>query len=67
MSEIATIQHALKCHPSKPNAMNPKIALSPRLYFSYGQFMVYDESVDCPDVRGPTSIQPKALHGVSQP
>ena len=48
MSEIAMLQHALKCQPSKPNAMNPKIALSPRLYFSYGQFMVYDESVRLP-------------------
>jgi hypothetical protein len=28
--------------------MNSKIALSPRLYFSYSQFMVYDESVTLP-------------------
>jgi hypothetical protein len=28
--------------------MRPKIALSPRLYFSYSQFMVFDESVRLP-------------------
>ena len=28
--------------------MTAKIALSPRLYFSFGQFMVYDESVKLP-------------------
>ena len=28
--------------------MNTKIALAPRLYFSYSQFMVYDESVRLP-------------------
>lgn len=28
--------------------MNTKVALSPRLYFSYSQFMVYDQSVRLP-------------------
>jgi hypothetical protein len=42
------LQQVLKCEPSNPHIMNPKIALSPRLYFSYSQFMVFDESVRLP-------------------
>jgi hypothetical protein len=28
--------------------MNTKVVLSPRLYFSYSQFMIYDETVKLP-------------------